>query len=134
MFHSFGCNQTASRLCIACGTPVCACEGIGRGQCPVCYRGLLTGYSGAGNRRCGYKGCNNLAVASSPRVGYACYHHAVTRGGYQEPSADRVRAYEQRGKLPVAGVAGTLRRYLDQSLSWDEQLRIANDLARELSA
>jgi hypothetical protein len=132
--HSFACTQTTSRLCMACGTPVCACEGLARGQCPVCYRGLLAGYSGAGDRKCGYAGCNNLAVASSPRVKYACYHHAVTRGGYKEPTAERVRAYEQRGKQPVYGVVATLRRYLDPQLPEGKKAELANTLARELCA
>jgi hypothetical protein len=73
-------------------------------------------------------------VAASPRVGYACYHHAVTRGGYQEPTAERVRAYEQRGKQPVYGVIATLGRYVDPSLPDGKKAELANLLARELCA
>ena len=82
-FHSHGCNQGAWQLCLGCGAKVCACRGSARGQCPECYRGLLTGfYSLSVPLKCGYKGCSKAAVAATPRVGRACYAHAVEKGGY----------------------------------------------------
>lgn len=48
--------------CMACGSRVCQSHGLGRGSCPVCYIGILTGWSGS-NRTCGYKRCSNPAVA-----------------------------------------------------------------------
>ena len=44
MVHSFGCKQGAWQLCLGCGAHVCACHGIGHGNCPECYVGILTNY------------------------------------------------------------------------------------------
>lgn len=84
LIHSYGCPKDSWQLCLGCGAKVCGCHGTARGQCPVCYRGLLTNYYKLG-LKCGYKGCIAPAVASSPRVMFACMHHAVARGGYAPP-------------------------------------------------
>lgn len=84
MIHSWNCPKQSWQLCLGCGAKVCGCHGTARGQCPVCYRGLLTNYYSF-SRTCGYKGCKAPAVASSPRVGFACMAHAVERGGYKPP-------------------------------------------------
>ena len=58
--------------CLACGTPQCWTYGLSRGQCSVCFVGLLDAFSG---HKCGYKGCGSDAVAAAPRVGYVCLEH-----------------------------------------------------------
>lgn len=105
--HAFGCKRETVRVCLACGTSVCACQGTARSTCPVCYRGYLAGYSGVGNNQCGYAGCANLAVATSPRVGRACYAHAVLRGGYVGADPARVLGYRHTGR-PHPGVIESL--------------------------
>lgn len=40
--HSFGCKQGSWQLCLGCGAHVCACHGIGHGNCPECYVGSRT--------------------------------------------------------------------------------------------
>lgn len=87
--HSYGCQQQSWQICLGCGSQVCGCQGTARGQCPECYRGLLTSYYTIGTK-CAYKGCNHAAVAATPRVGFACYAHAVERGGYNPPAAERI--------------------------------------------
>lgn len=49
---------------------------MGRGQCSVCYVGLLS--ERFSNRKCGYKGCGQDAIAAAPRVKYVCADHART--------------------------------------------------------
>ena len=83
--HAHGCPQAAWQLCLGCGAQVCGCRGLARGQCPHCYRGLLTGYYKVGTR-CGYTRCDQPAVASSPRVGLACFAHSIIKGGYAPPA------------------------------------------------
>lgn len=61
--------------CQACGSAVCASYGLGKGQCPVCMLGLLTGWSGCDRYRCGYAGCGEQAVSAAPRVGHVCKAH-----------------------------------------------------------
>lgn len=84
MMHAFGCKQERWQVCLACGAQVCACHGMARGQCPVCFRGFLSNYYKA--QPCGYKGCTSHAVAAVPRVKRACLEHAVKRGGYKPPA------------------------------------------------
>lgn len=107
ILHTFACNNAPVphpvQFCLACGTQICACFGGSNGQCPVCYRGLLSQF--AKPRGCGYKGCTAHAVAASPRVGYACLEHAKTRGGY-DPYAHptRITEYHQDGQLAYYSV------------------------------
>ena len=96
VLHAYGCPQQATQVCLACGTQVCACHGLARGQCPVCYRGFLSQYYRP--VKCGYKGCDKLAVAASPRVKRACLEHAVARGGFRQPTPERVSEYRQEGR------------------------------------
>lgn len=102
MIHSFGCKQDSWQVCLACKAQVCACRGLARGQCPECYRGLLTNYYSIPPRPCGYKGCKAPAVAATPRVKFACMEHAIVRGGYKppaiqvEPAAGVPTAHTQR--------------------------------------
>lgn len=58
--------------CRACGTLQCWTNGLARGQCAVCYVGLLDAFA---DRTCGYAGCGKQAVAAAPRVRYACKDH-----------------------------------------------------------
>lgn len=58
--------------CKACGNTQCWTEGLARGQCGVCYIGLLDAFS---SRKCGYKGCDKEAIAAVPRKRYACKFH-----------------------------------------------------------
>jgi hypothetical protein len=84
MVHSYGCPQQSWQLCLGCGSKVCGCQGTARGQCPECYRGLLTSYYKIGHQ-CGYKGCKSHAAVAVPRVKFACLAHAIERGGYKPP-------------------------------------------------
>ena len=61
--------------CAACGTRQCMSNGFGRGQCSVCYVGLLPGWSGFDQRVCGYKHCGRPAIASAERVHFVCSEH-----------------------------------------------------------
>lgn len=61
--------------CLACGAVVCQGEGLGQGTCPVCYRGWLTNWHHGYDQKCGYKNCNEEAVADQARVGRACKKH-----------------------------------------------------------
>ena len=76
MIHSYGCKQEAYQVCLACGSKVCACHGLARGQCPVCLTGFLTNYYKIGTK-CGYAGCNEPAVMAVPRVKQACAAHGA---------------------------------------------------------
>lgn len=64
-------------LCLACETPQCLYSGLARGQCSLCFVGLLDGYT---IPLCGYMGCRAKAIVTMPRVGYACLKHAVVKG------------------------------------------------------
>jgi len=86
--------------CKACGTPQCWTRGLARGQCSVCYIGLLDAFS---TRKCGYAGCNQEAVSAALRVKYACKDHLdkpytrgkTTRQYISELLANRDKAWEQ---------------------------------------
>jgi len=69
-------NGCPVATCLACDTPQCLGNGLGRGTCGVCYLGLLPGWSGS-NRGCGYKGCHDRAIAMAPRMGHVCASHAL---------------------------------------------------------
>lgn len=62
-------------LCAACGTPQCWTNGMSRGQCGICFIGLLDRFSG---HKCGYAKCGKDAIAAAPRVKYVCADHAKT--------------------------------------------------------
>lgn len=76
-----GCGRDGcgTMTCLWCGTPQCSSNGLGRGQCSVCYYGLLPGWSGgAAGQPCAYKGCADPAVVgSAPRKGKVCATHAA---------------------------------------------------------
>lgn len=77
-----GCGRDgcSTMTCLWCGTPQCSANGLGRGQCAVCYYGLLPGWSGSGaGQSCAYKGCTESAViGSAPRKkGKVCATHAA---------------------------------------------------------
>ena len=97
MLHSYVCTQQSAQLCLACGTRICACYGTARGQCPVCYRGLLSNYYRL--IPCGYAGCKNHAVAASPRVGFACLSHAIEKGKFNLPDDRRISEYQTDAPL-----------------------------------
>ena len=63
--------------CLACETPQCLYNGLGRRQCSLCLYGLLGGYR---TQDCGYAGCRNRAIMAAPRVWYACRDHAKKKG------------------------------------------------------
>lgn len=65
-------NDCARAQCLACGNYVCHGGGS---TCPLCFFGLIPGWSGVGQRVCGYKECDNKAVARAPRVGFVCLTH-----------------------------------------------------------
>lgn len=74
--HGGYCSVTT---CLACGSPQCMQAGGSNGQCGICYHGLLVGWSGW-KKVCGYKGCNEQAVAAVPGKRYACKEHLARRG------------------------------------------------------
>lgn len=78
--------------CAACGTPQCWTNGMSRGQCGVCYIGLLN--KKFGSPKCGYKGCNKDAIAAAPMVKYVCADHARTAKSSMKPLT--VAEYVQR--------------------------------------
>ena len=84
------CDRT---ICLACCSPQCMRSGLGRGQCSICYVGLLPGWSGS-DHACDYKGCAERAVA---RVGginkHVCFEHLKRKkeAKYVMESAERVK-------------------------------------------
>lgn len=69
--------------CLACGVTQCHAH---HSECRACFYGWLPGWSrgyvwaddGSTRNvagRCGYKGCENPAVAKAPRVGRVCADH-----------------------------------------------------------
>lgn len=68
-------NACDSTICLMCGSRQCMVNGLGHGACSICYTGLLLGWSNGGRRKCGYRNCENVAVSSAPRVGFACRQH-----------------------------------------------------------
>jgi hypothetical protein len=96
------CEKT---VCLACETPQCMGNGLARGQCGFCYHGILPGWSGS-NRPCGYKGCEERAVAACSRVRYACAAHIASRQPDVQRAIDNARAaysaalakFEEEGK------------------------------------
>lgn len=109
--HSFGCKATVYQVCLACGSKVCACHGTARGQCPVCYVGMLSQFYPIKGRPCGYKGCARPAVVAVPRVKGACLEHARERAGYDP--ARKTAGHEPdviAGAMP-APYTGTLHHY-----------------------
>lgn len=71
-------GQKACRAttCHACGSRVCMAEGLGNGQCPVCYVGLLANWSGSGGF-CERARCDKPRIARE-RNRYVCRNHART--------------------------------------------------------
>ena len=62
--------------CLYCGTTQCMSNGGSRGQCAVCYHGLLPGWSAShAGQPCSYKGCAEPAVGRFPRKGRCCDAH-----------------------------------------------------------
>ncbi len=62
--------------CLGCGVRVCMSNGLGSGSCPVCYFGLLAGWSGAIGP-CQRVRCDNVRVALERRR-YVCGDHSRT--------------------------------------------------------
>jgi hypothetical protein len=95
----------AIAVCDACGSPQCHGNGLGRGQCSICYVGLLPGWSGH-DRPCSRKGCRQRAVAEAPRAGNVCAEHALIavcvaagKGRERQTVAEYVqRRLEERAK------------------------------------
>ena len=67
------CPVTTCKLCEA---PQCMGNGMGNGQCSICFSGLLPGWSGS-EGTCGYKNCGKPAVARGRGRKYVCHAHAV---------------------------------------------------------
>ena len=71
-----GAGDCEATTCKACGTKQGMGNGLGRGTCSYCYYGLLPGWSGADDHKCGYSGCEAPAIARDvPRVKYVCAGH-----------------------------------------------------------
>ena len=86
--------------CLACSTPQCMVNGLGRGSCGICLVGFLPGWAGMTSQVCGYKGCGQQAVAYAPRVKRVCKGH-LARAGLAEKIAaalaDRDRTWVLMG-------------------------------------
>lgn len=86
-------------VCLLCETPQCFKNGAGDGTCSICGYGWLPGWSRASGRTCGYKGCEDEAIADVPRVKRACAGHI-----------DRV-------KVQVYGHSTPLREVIAQAIA-----------------
>jgi hypothetical protein len=71
--------------CLACNTTQCMSNGLGCGQCSVCYVGILPGWSGS-DQTCAYKHCDKKAVARLGNVRKpVCKEHLeYKQAGYVE--------------------------------------------------
>ena len=68
--------------CLACGSVQCMSNGLSNGTCSICYHGLLPGWSG-NDQKCGYKGCEEKAVARAPRgKKFCCAKHFQRAHGH----------------------------------------------------
>jgi hypothetical protein len=54
-------RRCAEQTCLACGSKQCNVNGLSRGQCGICYIGLLPGWIG-NDRQCSYQGCHERAI------------------------------------------------------------------------
>lgn len=66
-------------ICMMCGSPQCHGNGLGRGQCSLCYVGLLPGWSGSIGK-CSYARCGKPAVARGRGHRMVCKSHAEHQG------------------------------------------------------
>lgn len=71
-----GAGDCKATVCMACGASQCMGNGLGNGQCSLCYVGLLPGWSGS-DGTCTYKGCGSLAVARGRGRKKICAVHAA---------------------------------------------------------
>ena len=92
-------RRCARAVCLACGSPQCSVNGLSRGQCGVCYVGLLPYWSGS-DCPCSYKGCTERAIARVDGQNKA-----------------RCRAHLERGKW--AGFVA--KRLAERSTHFDEK-------------
>lgn len=69
--------------CVACGSDQCMSNGLGNGQCSVCYVGLLPGWSRF-ERPCRYSGCKAQAVAQDGKWSVCAVHLEKRKPGYVE--------------------------------------------------
>lgn len=74
------CGTCGRTTCLLCGSPQCSSNGLRDGQCPICYHGLLPGWSGS-DCKCTYKGCNKTAVARGRGRRPICMDHAIHQFG-----------------------------------------------------
>ena len=82
-----GCPAT---LCLYCGSWQCMGNGLSRGQCPICYHGLLDGRYGS-DAKCCYKGCGLIAVARGRGRKPVCRNHAEHQGLVYPDAAEKGR-------------------------------------------
>lgn len=64
-------NDCRRAQCLACGSYVCLGDSS---NCPLCLIGIIPGWSGS-NRPCGYKHCDQPAVAKADRIHSTCAGH-----------------------------------------------------------
>lgn len=76
---SFSCSR-AIAVCKMCGSPQCMGNGLGCGQCSICYVGLLPGWSGSDGGRCAYVRCQGEPVARGRGRKLICKAHAEHQG------------------------------------------------------
>lgn len=95
--------------CLACGVPQCRSHP----ECRACLVGWLPGWSrnwGGQDALCGYKGCDNDAVAKAPRVGRVCATHLARPKVNGETLADVVERHRTEALTNVGGYSTRWRR------------------------
>lgn len=86
-------------VCMLCGAPQCHGNGLGNGQCSICYAGLLPGWSG-NDASCQYTECKRPAA-----MGFAPPVKAVARGRGGKMICRRHADHQGLGAQRLAGWA-----------------------------
>ena len=78
-------HDCGSSICSLCGAVVCMSYGLAKGTCPICYHGMLSGWSHGRaereyNGKCSYKHCVEKYVAYGRGRKPICKVHAIHQG------------------------------------------------------
>lgn len=69
-------KQCPQTICLLCGSKQCLVNGLGRGSCGICLRGILTGWGIGPNVKCNFRGCKNPPVAFGKNgKTFVCKYH-----------------------------------------------------------
>lgn len=127
--------------CELCAQPQCHSRGLTRGQCALCYRGLLPGWSRNGGP-CSYKGCGGKGVARGRGNKYVCVDHARHQGlgtprtdGWvlvTDPPSDTRSLQSNPGKRAARARVPTVSGIGDTELDvWEERDRLSIRLLKK---